>query len=73
MDQTTELNRFSCPYGGQEVTLSEVRYASGGMPLLRVRVRERHRFTIFDIDAATARRWGEGLLAWARTREGGTP
>jgi hypothetical protein len=42
------------------------------MPLLRVRIREGRRFTVFDIDARTAADWGEALLAWGRA-QGGSP
>lgn len=42
-----------------------VAFEAGGMPLLRVRIREGKRFTVFDIDAGTARAWGEALTAWA--------
>jgi hypothetical protein len=34
------------------------------MPLLRVRIRERSRFTIFDIDPETARAWGTAMRDW---------
>ena len=45
-------------------------YEAGGMPLLRLRIRERGaRFTIFEIDPGTAERWGRGLLAWCETQE----
>ena len=35
------------------------------MKLLRVRIRERKRFTIFDIDPATAKEWGAAMERWA--------
>jgi hypothetical protein len=35
------------------------------MSLLRTRIREGSRFTVFDIDPITAREWGQALLAWA--------
>ena len=35
------------------------------MNLLRIRIRERTRFTIFDIDADTARQWGAAMQLWA--------
>ena len=38
------------------------------MKLLRVRIRERKRFTIFDIDPATAREWGAAMAAMGRAR-----
>lgn len=36
------------------------------MRLLRTRIREGSRFTVFDIDPITAEQWGEALLQWAR-------
>ena len=35
------------------------------MRLLRTRIREKSRFTVFDIDPQSARLWGEALLRWA--------
>jgi hypothetical protein len=70
MDTTRSLDKFTCPFGGQEVELVQVEYESGGMPLLRLRIRERGaRFTIFEIDPGTAERWGQGLLAWSQTQQ----
>jgi hypothetical protein len=71
MDRTTSLDKFRCPYGGQEVELLQVEYEAGGMPLIRLRIRERQRFTIFDMDAQTATRWAEAMLAWARSQPRG--
>jgi hypothetical protein len=68
-EQTTQLDRFTAPIWGQEIELQQVDYQSGGMPLLRLRLREKKRFTIFDIDAATAARWGQAMLDWARQQE----
>lgn len=65
MERATRIDRFTAPFGGQDVELAEVTYESGGMPLLRLRIREKHRFTIFEIDAATAVRWARAMLAWA--------
>jgi len=42
-----------------------VSFDAGGIPLLRVRIREGRRFTIFDIDAATAQSWGAAMQGWA--------
>jgi hypothetical protein len=36
------------------------------MSLLRTRIREKSRFTVFDIDPITAEQWGQALLDWAR-------
>jgi hypothetical protein len=45
--------------------------ASIPMNLLRTRIREKSRFTVFDIDPLTAEQWGEALLAWARAQPRG--
>jgi hypothetical protein len=37
----------------------------GGMSLMRIRIREARRFTIFDIDPATARLWASAMTEWA--------
>lgn len=64
MDQITPLDQFIASPFKQEVTLQHVEHTAG-FASLRIRIRERSRFTVFDIDALTARRWGEALLAWA--------
>jgi hypothetical protein len=66
MTRLTSLSRLRVPLGGQEIELQQVDFDAGGMSLLRTRIRERSRFTVFDIDPETARQWGEALLAWAR-------
>ena len=38
------------------------------MSLLRTRIREGRRFTVFDIDPATAKAWGRALLDWAEAQ-----
>ena len=68
MPEITGVDRFTVPLGGQEIELQELVHDAGGMALLRIRVRERTRFTIFDIDPATARRWAEAMLRWADAR-----
>jgi hypothetical protein len=67
------LDKFRVPIGNQEIELQEVGYAAGGMPFLRVRIRERTRFTIFEVDPVTAARWARGMLAWAEANAGDTP
>lgn len=62
---TTQLDKFIAPIWGQEIELQQVDYLSGGMSMLRLRIREKKRFTIFDIDARTAARWGQAMLEWA--------
>lgn len=68
MADVAELDRFKIPLGGQEVELQQVDHAAGGMSLLRIRIREAKRFTIFDVDPVTAKKWGEAMVAWADTQ-----
>ena len=71
--QITPVDRFDAPLGGEEIELQEVLHDGGGMKLLRVRIRERKRFTIFDLDPATAGAWGEAMTRWAATQPGTDP
>lgn len=68
MTRLQSLSKLRVPLGGQEIELQQVDFEGGGMSLLRTRIREGSRFTIFDIDPATARTWGEALLEWAATQ-----
>ena len=63
--------RLRVPLGGQEIELQQLDHDAGGMSLLRTRIRENSRFTVFDIDPLTAAAWGEALLAWARSQPRG--
>ena len=58
-----EFENFAAPYGRQ-VKLEDVAFESG-MRLLRVTIREGRRFTILDLDPATADTWGAAMSAWA--------
>lgn len=69
MAQISELAKIRVPLGGQEIGLQQIDHAEGGMSLLRIRIREGKRFTIFDIDPATARQWAEAMQEWADTQE----
>lgn len=69
MNTITSLEKFTAPLGGQVIELQQLDYASGGMSLLRTRIREKSRFTVFDIDPQSARLWGEALLRWAQSQE----
>ena len=64
-NQITPIDKFVLPIGRQEIELQRIVYESGGMPLLRVRIREGKRFTVFDMDPGSAERWGQAMLAWA--------
>jgi hypothetical protein len=72
MDTITSLDKFRVPIGNQEIELQQVEFAAGGMPFLRIRIREHSRFTIFDIDPVTAARWGGLMADWAKHRQGDT-
>jgi hypothetical protein len=66
VDKITSLDKFRVPVGNQEIELQQIEFEAGGMQLLRLRMREHSRFTIFDIDAVTAGRWAEVMAAWSR-------
>jgi hypothetical protein len=68
MAKITELGKITVPLGGQQIELQEIDHAEGGMSMLRVRIREGKRFTIFDIDPATATQWAETMHQWAGTQ-----
>lgn len=69
MTQIKTLEKFSTPLGGQEIELQQIDFAEGGMSMMRIRIREGKRFTIFDIDPITARHWGEAMERWAGIQE----
>ncbi len=65
----TRIATIEAPYR-REVWLDDVQFESG-MRLLRVTIKEGRRFTQLDLDAATADKWGQIMLDWARrTKEG---
>jgi len=66
VDRVVSLDKFRVPIGNQEIELQQVEYESGGMAMLRIRIRERTRFTIFDIDPVTAERWARGMMEWSK-------
>lgn len=70
MTEIKELEKFKVPLGGQEVDLQQIVHAEGAMPMLRIRIREGKRFTIFDIDPLTAHSLGEALQRWAAAQKG---
>lgn len=69
MAQITELSKIQVPLGGQQIELQQIDHAEDGMSMLRVRIREGKRFTIFDLDPATAELWASAMLQWAGTQE----
>jgi hypothetical protein len=68
MTTITPLAKLTIPLGGQVIELQQLDYDAGGMSLLRTRIREKSRFTVFEIDPQSARLWGEALLHWAQTQ-----
>lgn len=72
MAQINGLAKFKVPLGSQEIELQQIDHIEGGMSLLRIRIREGKRFTIFDIDPGTARQWAEAMRVWADTQEAGS-
>jgi hypothetical protein len=69
MAQITELCKIQVPLGGQQIELQQIDHAQDGMSMLRVRIREGKRFTIFDIDHATADQWAAAMQQWAKAQE----
>ena len=67
----TRIGTGEAPYR-REVWLDDVQFESG-MRLLRVTIKEGRRFTQIDLDAATADRWGQIMLDWARRTRAGQP
>lgn len=64
-ERISDLAKFQAPYG-PEILLQEVEHESG-LRLLRIRIREKSRFTILDVDQPTAIRWAGVMTAWADT------
>ena len=65
MAKTSELIKIKVPLGSQEIELHQIDHVEGGMSLLRVRIREGKRFTIFDIDPGTAKQLATTMQDWA--------
>ncbi len=65
MAEIVSLARFTVPLGQQEIEVQQIEHVEGGMPLMRLRIREGKRFTIFDIDPVTASALAAVLQQWA--------
>ena len=67
-DETIEnIADFELPFG-RLANLKSVTYESG-LDMLRVTLRENRRFTIVDLDPASAGDVGKALTDWAKTRK----
>lgn len=73
MNTLTPIAKLTIPVGGQVIELQQLDYEAGGMSLLRTRIREKSRFTVFDIDSQSAQFWGEALIRWAQSQPAATP
>ena len=62
-EKITEIKALEAPYGKQ-IVLQDVAYENG-MHVLRVRVREGQRFTIFDLDNITASQLADAMSSWS--------
>lgn len=65
----TDLETIAAPWS-KELTLQEVVY-EGGFKMIRVRIRERKRFTDLELDPATALHLANTLGAWSVKSGGG--
>ncbi len=63
----TSLGKITASPYRQEIELMHVEHRADYVTL-RLRIREVKRFTIFDIDANTARLWGQAMLDWANAQ-----
>jgi len=70
MAEIIPLTKFRLPFGGQEIELQTFTHESGGVPFLRIRIRENKRFTIFEVDPGSAELWAETMLTWAKANRG---
>ena len=73
MTTITPIEKMTVPLGGQVIELQQLDHDAGGMSLLRTRIREKSRFTVFEIDSQTALQWGEALVRWAQAQPQTTP
>jgi hypothetical protein len=70
MPEITSIDKMRLPFGGQEIEFQHLTHEAGGVPFLRIRIRENKRFTIFDVDPQSAQKWAEVMAAWAQQQSG---
>ena len=66
-DVITDVATFAFPFN-KNVTLKNVAQ-DDGVNWLRVTIRENRRFTIFDLDPASAADFGVQLQDWAKSKD----
>lgn len=69
MAHITVVDQFTAPIGKQQIELQHVDHEEGGLNMLRIRIREGKRFTIFDIDPDTASHWASVMQKWAEAQQ----
>lgn len=62
--EARDIGHIDAPYR-REIVFQDVVHESG-MRMLRIRIREGRRFTILDIDAATAESWTDIMDRWRK-------
>jgi len=70
MAEITPIDKLRLPFGGQEIEFQNFIHESGGVPFLRIRIRENKRFTIFEVDPTSAQKWADIMQAWAKEHAG---
>lgn len=70
MPEITPIEKLRLPFGNQEIEFQHLTHEAGGVPFLRIRIRESKRFTIFDVDPASAAKWIEVMQTWVSQNSG---
>lgn len=63
--ETRDIGRLSAPFS-KEIVLQTLLY-DNGFPMMRLRIRERTRFTMLDLDPATAQALKQAIEDWLLT------
>ena len=66
----TEIVELELPFGRRAI-LKNVAF-EGGLNMLRLTLREGRRFTIMDLDAASAKAFGQAMADWADKNANGS-
>jgi len=66
-EKIQDLAKLEAPFG-REIICQDVVHESG-LRMLRIRIREGKRFTILDIDPATAANWSQIMETWSEQAE----